>query len=117
MYCEECGEYYAERHHIVFRSQGGLNFPENFKWLCATCHRGKDGPHKNRKKDLRYKQEMQAQLQIRLFKPYYTAEGLQKALKLQKNQVKRITKTLNLYSDGYKSEDVIRRLMGGKSYL
>ena len=30
----------GQRHHIVFRSQGGLDIPMNFKYLCPEHHTG-----------------------------------------------------------------------------
>ena len=32
----------GQRHHIVFRSQGGLDIPINFKYLCPEHHTGKN---------------------------------------------------------------------------
>ena len=49
----------AELHHIVFRSQGGLNFKLNLIPLSIEEHKGDDGPHKNRKRDLELKQLLQ----------------------------------------------------------
>lgn len=39
--CQHCGCYTIciERHHIVPRSEGGTDDPENIKLLCPTCHR------------------------------------------------------------------------------
>lgn len=119
MCCKECGSPYTERHHCVFRSQSTLmiDMEINFKDLCNVCHRGKDGPHLNRKKDLQYKVEVQKKLQKVLCKKYYTVEGMQKALKISFNKVKKIIKTLQLHKEGYSSEEIIRLLMGGKIYL
>ena len=52
----------AELHHIVFRSQGGLNFKLNLIPLSIQEHKGDDGPHKNRQRDLELKQWLQEQL-------------------------------------------------------
>ena len=38
----------GQRHHIVFRSQGGLDIPMNFKYLCPEHHTGKNNPHGSR---------------------------------------------------------------------
>ncbi len=34
-YCEICGDY-ADVHHIVHRSEGGLDFKLNYKYLCKN---------------------------------------------------------------------------------
>ena len=41
-----------ERHHIVYRSQGGLDFEMNYKYLDSNSHRGINGPHRNKETDL-----------------------------------------------------------------
>lgn len=114
--CEVCGRPNAEYHHVVFRSQGGLTFKYNRKYLCTEHHKGNNGPHRNRKVDLQYKVEMQDKLDKALDKEYYTPEELINILQLNKNQVKNITKTLIIHKEGYDKWDIIRRLMGGKLY-
>lgn len=34
----------GQRHHIVFRSQGGLDIPVNYKYLCPEHHTGNESP-------------------------------------------------------------------------
>lgn len=36
--CEECGSVAVDIHHIVKRSQGGSDEPENLIALCRKCH-------------------------------------------------------------------------------
>ena len=55
-YCEICGDY-ADVHHIVHRSEGGLDFKLNYKYLCKKHHRSKIGPHRDKVVDLNYKLE------------------------------------------------------------
>jgi len=105
-----------ERHHIVFRSQGGLNFPLNFIDLTTEEHKGNNGPHLNREMDLYLKKSMQAQIQNKLSQAYYTTEQLIKELELRPTEAHKMTKHLTLHKEGYATEDVIRRLMGGKLY-
>ena len=38
----------GQRHHIVFRSQGGLDFKLNYKYLCPEHHTGNESPQKER---------------------------------------------------------------------
>lgn len=115
-YCEECGAPYPETHHIIFRSQSGLNIEWNYKLLCYICHKGDKGPHKCRKTDLKYKYQLQQWLRSKLFKSHYTSEGIQKALKLNQSQVKKILKTIRVEKEGYPAEQVIFRIMGERIY-
>lgn len=36
--CRHCGGDGQHHHHVVFRSQGGLDTTENIVTLCASCH-------------------------------------------------------------------------------
>lgn len=117
MHCEVCGRLYPEKHHIVFRSQGGLDFPLNYKYLCCIHHRGSNtGPHRCKKIDLEYKKELQAQLKNKLTKDYYTENEIVKILELNRTQAKKICRKFLLYKEGYKTEDIIFRLMGKRNY-
>ncbi|MBC2581018.1 HNH endonuclease [Clostridium sp. DJ247] len=113
--CEVCGKL-ADKHHIVYRSQGGIDFPLNFKYLCSEHHRGRTGPHKNRKLDLEYKLEMQSKLNLVLHKEFYTIDELVPLIQINKGMLKRLFKEFKLYKEGYKKSDIIYRLMGKKVY-
>lgn len=113
--CEICGKQ-ADKHHIVYRCQGGVDFPLNFRYLCSEHHRGKNGPHKNRKLDLEYKLDMQSNLEELLYKDYYNLDELVGLLQINKGMLKRLLKTYRLYKEGYRSSDVIYKLMGQKRY-
>lgn len=113
--CEICGRQ-ADKHHIVYRSQGGVDFPLNFRYLCSEHHRGKCGPHKNRRLDLEYKLQMQKSLEDLLYKEYYNIEELVPLLEINKGMLKRLLKNYKLYKEGYKKSDIIYRLMGKKIY-
>ncbi|MBV4419897.1 HNH endonuclease [Clostridium tyrobutyricum] len=113
--CEICGKL-ADKHHIVYRSQGGVDFPLNFKYLCSEHHRGKNGPHKSRKIDLEYKLELQYKLEKLLYKEFYTLDELVKLIQINKGMLKKLLREYKLYKEGYKSVDVIFRLMGRKKY-
>jgi hypothetical protein len=114
--CEVCGKNVVERHHIIFRSQGGLDFPLNYKYLCLEHHKENKGPHRNKKIDLEYKLELQVKLKNILDKDYYTENELIKILELNRTQAHKICRKFPLYKEGYKKEDIIRRLLGGKVY-
>lgn len=104
-----------ERHHVIFRSQGGLDFPLNIKRLHWNEHRGEDGPHLNCETDLKYKRELQEKLCKMFTKEYYTIKEIRKMLGIRLGQMK-VFRKLPQYSEGLKREDVIRRLMGGRLY-
>ena len=113
--CEICGKQ-ADKHHIVYRCQGGVDFPLNFRYLCSEHHRGKNGPHKNRKLDLEYKLQMQKNLEDLLYEDYYNLDELVGLLEINKGMLKRLLKEYKLYKEGYKRSDILYRLMGKKKY-
>lgn len=113
--CEVCGKQ-ADKHHIVYRSQGGVDFPLNFKYLCSDHHRGKNGPHKSRKLDLEYKVELQKKLNDLLCKDYYTIDELAYLIEINKGMLRKLLKDYKIYKEGYKKTDIIYRLMGKKIY-
>ena len=107
-----------EKHHIVFKSRGGLDYELNYKYLESEAHRGIDGPHRCRRTDLRYKRELQEKLEEILADEFYTVEELIEILGLKPEQAHKAFKKLNHHpGKGMKRKDVIKRLMGGKFYL
>ena len=36
--CVICGSPYVQHHHIIFRSAGGCDTPDNLVCLCSGCH-------------------------------------------------------------------------------
>lgn len=113
--CEICNAP-ADIHHIIHRSEGGLDIQLNYKYLCPYHHRGKYGPHHCKEVDLRYKLNLQNKLFDVLKKDYYSFKELALQLNIPKNTLKRITKNLKLYKEGYKKSDVIFKIMGEKLY-
>jgi hypothetical protein len=113
--CEICGKL-ADKHHIIYRSQGGVDFPLNFRYLCSEHHRGKLGPHKNRKLDLQYKLELQENLNELLFKEFYILDELVSILGINKGMLRKLLKDFKTYKEGYKKKDIIFRLMGKRLY-
>lgn len=106
-----------EKHHIIFKSQGGLDFPLNYKYLTADEHRGDFGPHKFKATDLSYKRTMELELRVCLYREYYAVEELVEKLKLRPKQAQKAFKRVAKTAQGISREDVIRRLMGGRMYL
>lgn len=115
-YCCNICKKDADIHHIVHRSEGGLDFELNYKYLCPYHHRGKKGPHKDKFVDLKYKLEMQQKLELILTKDYYTLDEIHTLLHIKKNQLKKLSKNLKLYKEGYLKKDIIFELMGRKIY-
>lgn len=113
--CEICNAP-ADIHHIVHRSEGGFDIELNYKYLCPYHHRGKNGPHHSKEIDLRYKLDLQNKLYEILTKDYYYFKELSQILNIPNNTLKRITKDLKLYKEGYKKSDIIYKIMGNKFY-
>lgn len=113
--CEICNAQ-ADIHHIVHRSEGGFDIVLNYKYLCPYHHRGKFGPHHCKEVDIRYKLDLQNKLFDILKKDYYSFKDLSLNLNIPKNTLKRITRDLKLYKEGYKKSDVILKIMGGQLY-
>lgn len=113
--CEICGAT-ADIHHIVHKSEGGLDIELNYKYLCGNHHRGKHGPHHDKKVDLLYKIELQKKLYSLLTKGFYFEKELGEILGLSNSASKRLTRKLQLFKEGYKKEDIIFMLMGGELY-
>ncbi len=114
-FCEICNEK-ADIHHIIHRSEGGFDIEINYKYLCPKHHRGKNGPHRSLETDIKYKIELQDKLYNILNKEYYTSKELGSILNIPLNTLKRITKNIKLYKEGYKKDDIILTLMGNKLY-
>lgn len=104
-----------EKHHIIFRSQQGLNFELNYKYLTSEAHRGKYGPHKCKETDLKFKKELQNELEKILVKDYYNIAELIDLLGLKEKQANKAFRKL-LKVNGIEREEVIKRLMGGRFY-
>ena len=117
--CEVCGKNYAEEHHIIFKSQAPwmAKIKINLMYLCNEHHRGNNSPHRNKKIDIKYKLELQKKL-FEMFndKDYYTEKEIQEKLWTTSSEVRKITKKLMLYKEGYKSLDIVIRCMGGMLY-
>jgi len=118
-YCEKCNAPYAEKHHIIFKSQAKYleNVPLNFKYLCPEHHRGKYSPHMDKRTDIKYKQEYQENItNIININKYYNEEEIKDKLSISNNDLKRILKKLNRHKEGYWGNDLIVRLLGNRTY-
>ena len=106
----------GQRHHIVFRSQGGLDFKLNYKYLCPEHHTGNESPHKKKEIDLRYKREMQMELLALFFEDTYTLPQIIELIGEDKKDLEKKFRKVPNAVGLYKREDIVRALMGGRLY-
>ena len=104
------------KHHIVFRSQGGLDFPLNLVDLSYEEHEGKNGPHMNKLVDLILKKDLQDRLFHIFDKEAYTIEEISAKLKKSVKYFEKHFRSVSQAAGVYQKEDIIRKLMGGKLY-
>lgn len=117
-YCRECGMNLVESHHIVFRSQAPymINIKINQICLCVEHHKGGNGPHRNKEKNLEYKFELQKKLFQLFNKDYYTEKEIKDLLETNIKIARKITKKLKVYQEGYERAEIVYRLMGERFY-
>lgn len=113
--CVICGKQ-GEKHHIVYKNQGGLDIPINYIFLCDYHHRSLEGPHKNREIDIKYKKLVQNKLINILKNDFYDMEEVAKILGINPMQARILSNEIKKYKLGYKKMDIIKRIMGGKLY-
>ena len=106
----------GQRHHIVYRSQGGLDIPINFKYLCPEHHTGKNSPHGSRAVDLKYKAEEQEKLFSIFTEETYTIKQIIQMIGHDKKRLEKKFEKVRNCAGSYAREDIIRALMGGKLY-
>lgn len=114
-FCEICNKP-ADIHHIVHRSEGGFDIELNYMYLCEEHHRGKYGPHHSFETDIFYKIKLQKKLYTLLPKKFYTRKELCKILNTSSSKIKKLTKDIKLYKEGFFREDIILAFMGGSFY-
>lgn len=114
--CEVCGAP-GERHHIVFRSHGGLNIDVNYAYLCTWHHtQGPDAPHRNHWRDLLLKLRMQRDLENMLWAETYRTEEIAEIIGIGRRSLEKKMRRVPNKQGNYKREDIIKFLMGGKLY-
>ena len=117
--CVICGVQNADLHHIIFRSQASYmsNIKVNFIYLCPKHHRGNLSPHMKRQIDLKHKKMLQDKLQeVFKGKEYYKATDIKERLETTQSEIKKLTKTLKVYKEGYKADEIIKHCLGDKFY-
>lgn len=107
----------GQKHHIVFRSQGGMDIKMNYKYLCVHHHSsGKQAVHNNRTFDLELKRALQERYFELFEKEQYTIAEISELIGYNKNRLARRMKAVPQRAGKYEKEDIIRFLMGGKLY-
>lgn len=106
----------GQKHHIVFRSQGGLDIDVNFKYLCPEHHTGKESPHQDREIDLEFKREMQEKLYWLFREEEYTVDEIVRILGRDGNKIKRKFKKIRNRGGEYGRDEIVRAIMGGRIY-
>lgn len=105
------------KHHIVFRSQGGLDTKMNLhNYSGYEDHEGKGGPHQSREEDLRLKRELQEEYYRVFSKKEYSLEEIAEKLERTERYIFKSFKRVKCWIGKYNQEDIIRHLMGGKLY-
>lgn len=115
--CEICGRP-GQRHHIVFRSHGGLNIELNFAYLCADHHTGPQGVHNNRDMDLRLKIRMQRKLEQLFSGDGYQIGDIARMVGYDRRRLEKRIRAAAVpdHLGEYARWDIIRFFMGGKLY-
>lgn len=107
----------GQRHHIVFRSQGGLDIELNYKYLCAEHHNmGRRSPHRSREVDVAYKIELQRKYYGLFRGARYTMGEIAGLLGCREKTLERRFRAVPDRAGVYEKEDIIRALMGGRLY-
>lgn len=110
-----------EKHHIVFRSHGGIDSDLNLIRLPMTFHKGPNGPHQNKAADLILKLSLQDRYFELFSRKYYSLEEIVRMINPHNKKSrlaleKQVKKQNVCTSKGYRREDIVRTLMGGKIY-
>jgi DNA-binding NarL/FixJ family response regulator len=104
------------KHHIVFRSQGGLDIDLNLMELTYEQHEGPEGPHHNKLIDRILKKDLQEKLFDIFWKEGYTIEEIAKLLGKSKKYIEKHFRKVPSAAGIYTPEEIIKKLMGGKFY-
>lgn len=110
--CIICGKE-GEKHHIIHKDEGGLDYPLNYIYLCKFHHRGPHGPHEDEAIDEKYKKWLLLTLQNTLPKNYYKMEELKLKIPMPSGLRRSMAKTLKHYKEGFRTMDIIDFLLSG----
>lgn len=114
-FCKICGQPFAEKHHIIFKSQCKPldKCIYNHVYLCAKHHRDhRQGVHFNKELDSYFKTQFKGKLEQLFTDDSYCMEDIKDKLRIGNNAAKSLCKMMYLCNGKYKREDIIRRCMG-----
>lgn len=104
------------RHHIVFKSQQGLDTVYNLIELSYEDHEGNNGPHQSKEANLKLKLELQEEYYRIFDKEEYTIKEIANILRKSEKYIEKHFRKVKNFAGIYQKEDIIRKLMGGKLY-
>ena len=104
------------KHHIVFRSQGGLDTRDNLIKLTYEQHERNGSPHQSREADLVLKKQLQDYYHDRFDEDEYSIGEIAQILGKSEQYIQKHFRKVKNFAGTYKREDIIRKLMGGKLY-
>jgi len=110
--CFECTKN-GDKHHIIHKEEGGLEYPLNTLYLCEEHHRGPTGPHKDPVKDRQYKKALYDALASLFTKEHYELQDIRTMAKLSSSLARTLRKTLKRQKEGYRTMDILDFLMSG----
>jgi hypothetical protein len=103
-------------HHIVFKSQGGLDLDDNLIELTCEQHLGNNSPHQNKEVNLKLKTDLQDEYYYLFPEKEYQVEEIAKILRKPVKYIEKHFRKVKNFAGIYQREDIIRKLMGGKIY-
>lgn len=107
----------GQKHHIVFRSHGGLDIERNFIYLCVSHHSdGKAAVHNNREFDLQLKRKIQEEYFELFDEESYTIPEIAQIINYRKRSLEKKMKSVPSRAGRYERENIVRFLMGGRLY-
>ena len=105
------------KHHIVFRSQRGLDIERNLIDLSYMDHEGKNGPHMNKEVNLKLKRDLQKEYYELFPDNEYSIEEIAILLNKSKKYIEKHFRKVPNFCGVYKRDEIIKKLMGGKFYF
>lgn len=115
-FCDQCGQPFAQDHHIVFKSECKPmdKCPFNHVYLCQKHHQDhRAGVHHNKKLNKYYKTKVKNKLQELFTKDYYSEEEIKSKLEIGQNATRSLCKLMWSVKGKYKNEDIIKTCLGG----
>jgi hypothetical protein len=103
-------------HHIVFRSQRGLDIEDNMIELSYEQHLGNNSPHMNKEVNLKLKTDLQSYYYERFPAEEYSISEIAFILRKSERYIEKHFRKVKNFARIYKREDIIRKLMGDKLY-